>query len=741
MSSRTKNIETFDEVLALCKSYLSKEESISFITRAYEFAREKHEGQFRKTGEPYIIHLINVAYYLAELQVGPSTIAAGFLHDTIEDCGVKKTELAAAFNEDVATLVEAVSKVSQLSYKTEEEFQAENHRKIFIAMAKDIRVIIIKLADRLHNMRTLYAQPLEKQKKIAKETLEVYAPIAHRLGINTIKSELEDLSLKYLEADKYYYIASLLSQKENERFRTIEVMSTRIETLLKEQNIPFKLSGRVKSIYSIYKKMYLKERRFEEIYDLQALRIITDTDTHCYEILGHIHAAYRPIPGRFKDYIAMPKPNLYQSLHTTLVGDDGNIFEIQIRTKLMDDVAEAGVAAHWRYKENVSYDPAAEQKQIEERLHWFRELVSISNEEEQSSTAKEYMESLRKDIFEANVYILTPKGRVIDLPNGATPLDFAYKIHTEIGHRTIGAVVNGVLVPLSTVLKTGDVVDIRTSKTTAIPNEDWLKIVKTNYARNHIKKALMRYNNQQRREEIIAMGRNILEEHLNNDKALIRQVLKRLDDKKFLQSVNFEDIDTLFVAVANKSTNIGNIVDRALNDEDLKKEKVVTPFAKEKTRERNANKMGVLVPGIDSVAISFSQCCSPIPGDKIVGYISKGQGMKIHRADCPNIKTEEKRLLPVEWDYDYVAEHSTLHYADIQIRARERNGLLVEILNLMSQLKVSVNSVNSYKHDTTFTAIVQLCIQVYDLSHLNEVCTAIHTNVNGIQAVTRFSRN
>ena len=280
---------------------------------------------------------------------------------------------------------------------------------------------------------------------------------------------MEDLSLKYLEADKYYYIASLLSQKENERFRTIEVMTSRIEILLKEQNIPFKLSGRVKSIYSIYKKMYLKERRFEEIYDLQALRIITDTDTHCYEILGHIHAAYRPIPGRFKDYIAMPKPNLYQSLHTTIVGDDGNIFEIQIRTKLMDDVAEAGVAAHWRYKENVVYDPAAEQKQIEERLHWFRELVSISNEEEQSSTAKEYMESLRKDIFEANVYILTPKGRVIDLPNGATPLDFAYKIHTEIGHRTIGAVVNGVLVPLSTVLKTGDVVDISTSKNYRYP--------------------------------------------------------------------------------------------------------------------------------------------------------------------------------------------------------------------------------------------------------------------------------
>ena len=611
----------FNDVLVSAERYLSKKESFDLIKKAYEFAFKNHDGQFRKSGEPYIYHLINVAYILTELQAGPTTIVAGLLHDTIEDCDVTKQDIQELFGEEVATLVEAVTKVSRLAEKSEEEFQAENHRKIFIAMAKDIRVIIIKLADRLHNMRTLQAQKPEKQKKIARETLEVYAPIAHRLGINTVKSELEDLCLKYLEPEKFLEIKSLLSQKQEERTRIMKSMSDNIEKLLIDHSIPHRLSGRVKNMYSIYKKMYKKEKRFEEIYDLQALRVITDTDTHCYEVLGHIHANYRPIPGRFKDYIAMPKPNLYQSLHTTIIAEDGNIFEIQIRTEQMDSIAETGVAAHWRYKESSAYDAKAEQREIEEKLYWFRELITMSSSEETEANAKGYMESLQKDIFEANVYIFTPKGRVIDLPAGSTPIDFAYRIHTQVGHRTTGATVNGILVPLSTELKTGDVVDIRTSNNPdAVPSEGWLKIAKTASAKNAIKKALQKYNNEQRREDLIKLGKEILDYNIKQLKLDSKEVYKHLDNKKYLEEMNFESFDNFLLAIANRGVNIGKILD-SIKQEEAKKEFDMSLYANKKKENRGNN--GIIVPGIDKIAISFSQCCSPIPGDKIVGFISQ----------------------------------------------------------------------------------------------------------------------
>jgi len=730
---------TYEEVVALSKSYLTSESSLELINKAYLYASKSHEGQFRRSGEPYIYHLLNVAYILVELQAGPTTIAAGFLHDTIEDCGISKEQLSIDFNLEVAELVEAVTKVGQLAEISEEEFQAENHRKIFIAMAKDIRVIIIKLADRLHNMRTLDAKSIESQKRISKETLEVYAPIAHRLGINTIKSELEDLALYYLEHEKFVYISSLLKNKENERETAIEVMKTRLTTLLNEQNIPFSMSGRVKNIYSIYKKMYIKNKNFDEIYDLQALRIITDTTTQCYEVLGYIHATYRPIPGRFKDYIAMPKPNLYQSLHTTIVADDGNIFEIQIRTHQMDEIAETGVAAHWRYKENSNYNPQTEQREIEEKLHWFRDLISITSNEEDSN-AKDYMASLQKDIFEANVYVLTPKGRVIDLPTGSTPLDFAYKIHTGVGNSTIGASINGVLSPLSTILKTGDVVDIKTSKTNTLPNEDWLKIVKTSFARNQIKKALLKYNNELRRDEIIDMGKEVLNDTFRNDKSLDpKEIIRRIEDRKFLDSINMESIDALYMAIAHKSINVSNIIGRVKEEE--RREKEYVPFAKKKVYERNPHSMGIIVPGIDTVAVSFSQCCSPIPGDDIVGYISKGQGVKIHRANCPNIQGEKQRIIPVEWDYEFFKDNPKTHYADIQIKAADKISLLVDIMNFMSSQKVPVNSVNLFKQESTLSSFINLCIEVNDLDHLNCVINALKTNVSGIIAVNRISKN
>ena len=467
-------LHELEDVLEACSGYLTRPDSIELIKSAYYFMEEKHKDQYRKSGEPYKYHLIEVAYILTSFNVGPTTIAAGFLHDTVEDTDTTLEEIEEKFGEDVAFLVNGVTKISKLSKGSYEDYQAENHRKIFIAMAKDLRVIIIKLADRLHNMRTLSSHRPEKQKIIAKETIEIYAPIAHRLGMYSVKSELEDTCLYYLENEKFIEIQENLKRKEQVRENIVVEMKKTITKLLDENKLPYYISGRAKSIYSIYKKMYMKGKQFNEIYDLQALRIITDTKSHCYEILGYIHATYRPIPGRFKDYIAMPKPNLYQSLHTTIVADNGEIFEVQIRTQEMDEIAEGGIAAHWRYKENIKYNPKQEQKEIEEKLYWLKDMVNMT-EENDTDDAKAYVDTLTKDIFEANVYVMSPKGRVIDLPNGSTPIDFAYKIHTQVGHTMVGAVVNGTMVPLTYHLKTGDVVDIKTNKNTG-PSEDWLNI-------------------------------------------------------------------------------------------------------------------------------------------------------------------------------------------------------------------------------------------------------------------------
>ncbi len=465
---------TLDELMNEVKTYIQDPDSLALIEKAYRYAQGHHQGQFRRSGEPYMIHAAQVGYILATMKVGPRTICAGLLHDVLEDCGVSAEQMSADFDEEITMLVEGVTKIGNLKFKDEKEYQAANHRKIFIAMANDIRVIVIKLVDRLHNMHTLQYMPPQKQQKIAAETLQVYAPIAHRLGISEIKNELEDLSFYYLDREKYYEIAHLVEEKKAMRDEQVKHMIRDISEMLQEKNIEFRIFGRSKHLYSIYKKMKTKNKRFEEILDLLAIRIVTQTKLNCYEILGYIHAAYRPIPGRLKDYIAVPKSNMYQSLHTTIVGDEGRIFEIQIRTEEMDSIAEMGIAAHWRYKEGTKYDPHKEQREIEQKLSWFRDLSALTGD--LSDDPNEYMDTLQKDIFEANVYVMTPKGRVIELPNGSTPIDFAYRVHTEVGHSTVGAMVNETLVPLNTPLKTGDVVQIKTSKQSAGPSEDWLKL-------------------------------------------------------------------------------------------------------------------------------------------------------------------------------------------------------------------------------------------------------------------------
>ena len=614
---------TFEECMENVKTYIKRPENIELIQKAYDFAYEHHKGQFRKSGEPYVIHVIQVANTLAEMHCGPKTIAAGLLHDTVEDCeGVTTETITELFGEEIATLVDAVTKIGAIKFKDEEEYLASNHRKLFIAMAKDIRVILIKLADRLHNMRTLQYMRPEKQKKIARETLSVYAPIAHRLGISEIKNELEDLSFKYLDYKKYEEIKGLVKQRESDRNEQVQEMISDIEAILKEYNIQYRIFGRSKHFYSIYKKMITKNKRFEEILDLLAIRIITDSVVHCYEILGYIHAKYRPIPGRFKDYIAMPKANMYQSLHTTIVEPGhGNIFEIQIRTEEMDAIAERGVAAHWKYKENRNYTPEYEQKEIEDKLSWFRDFSMMTDEE--SEDPLEYMDVLQKDIFEANVYCLTPRGKVIALPSGSCPIDFAYRIHTEVGNKTVGAKVNGAIVPLNTPLKTGDVVDILTNNNSVGPSADWIKIVKSGHARNKIR-AFLQKQEQQSRKDSIRLGQSMLEDEfrrLKLDSKLMET--KRLES--ILTSLSFKTVDDLYVGIAMKRVSLQSIVDRLVKNRSnlLEDQEIMKIYNKQPTHQAKHSSCGVIVPGVDTIAVSLANCCRPIPGDPIIGYISK----------------------------------------------------------------------------------------------------------------------
>ncbi|HPV70161.1 MAG TPA: RelA/SpoT family protein, partial [Bacilli bacterium] len=613
-------LHTYSDLQEVFFPYITDPKSRDMIKEAYEMAKKYHTGQVRKSGEDYIHHLIEVGYILAKLQAGPATIAAGFLHDVIEDTPAELEEVQSKFGEDVSKIVESLTKIQRmkLSHREYEDFEAEDHRKIFLGMAKDVRVIIIKLADRLHNMRTLSALENKRQLALARETLEVFVPIAHRLGINTIKSELEDLSLKYLEPDKYNLISDLLDKKTKNRTKSLDSLKKRVADILFEAKIPFQMESRLKTIYSIYKKIYLKGYNFDDIFDVLAIRVITETELNCYEILGIIHATFKPIPGRFKDYIAVPKPNMYQSLHTSIVSGDGNIFEIQIRTKRMDEIAETGIAAHWRYKEGTNYNAKEEQRQIEEKLHWFRDFVTISNEQE--GDAKEYMDTLSKDIFEANVYVFTPKGKVIDLPNGSTPIDFAYRVHTKVGDAAVGAIVNGSLVSLGTVLKTGDVVEIRTSNTSSGPNEGWLKIVRTAQARSHIKKFLLKKNAELMKDERIAKGKQSAIDAFRDRGVEEAEMMTMLNNPNLLNNFHVKDLDELFVAMYSKNPTPSAVID-FLN---IRRKPTIFKLDKAPT-PKDDDHVPVFVSGAGKIAINLGSCCTPIPGDDIVGYITKGK--------------------------------------------------------------------------------------------------------------------
>ncbi len=730
--SDEEKVYTFADLQKEYESYIINANDRKKIEQAYEFAKAKHDGQFRRSGQPYIIHPLAVAYFLAKLKTGPETIEAGLLHDTEEDTGTPNSVLRTKFGDTVANLVEALTKIADVTHRHSLHILAEDHRKIFVAMAKDVRVIIIKLCDRLHNMLTLQYQPRDKQIRISQETLDVYAPIAHRLGLYHIQLQLEDLSLMYLKPTEYAQIKAKLEAKHESLQGALKKLSDRITAILAKTGIPFQISSRVKSIYSIYKKM-ANGHSFYEIYDILALRIITQSENQCYEILGYIHASFKPIPGRFKDYIAMPKPNLYQSLHTTILTDDGNVFEIQIRTKAMDETAEEGVAAHWRYKEGEVYDPKKEQEEIENQLHWFRDFVSITDQTGSSQSAQEYVHTLQHDIFDANVYVFTPKGKVLCLPKGATPIDFAYRIHTDVGDTVAGAKINNVLVPLSTPLKTGDICEIRTAKD-AHPSASWLDMCVSSFARSRIRKFIAKANSDYTRKDQIAKARQSLVDSLKERK-ITNVDVSQLLAKKVLDHFKCHAEDDLLQLVYTKNVTPQAIIEYlglksgmdAVEDE-LKKNA-------NRARLQKPVEDAVLLDDGDRAMMSLAACCRPIPGDAIVGYITKGNGIKVHRKTCPNIKDETDRLVGVIWNKNAT---KVAHPVDLSCICMDRNGLLVDIMNTLSQLKVNVQKLSAKLIGMTGRTTVSLTVQVQDLEALNQVESALH-GVKGIEVVSRVT--
>ena len=720
-------LHTFEEIEELYSTYITSPEDKQSIRDAYEFIMHKHAGQLRKSGEPYYHHLLEVAYILAGLHCGPKTITAGLLHDVVEDTDVTIEEIEKKWDKEVASIVDSLTKIQRLKLSkiTSEEFEAEDHRKIFLGMAKDIRVILIKLADRLHNMRTLDALSPERQLALANETMDVFVPIAHRLGLDVIKSELEDLCLKYQQPERYKEIVKMLSKKAKTMGRSLDLLKKKVADILFQHNIPFDISSRVKSIYSIYRKMYVKGHPFDEIYDILALRIITQTEIQCYEILGLIHQTYKPVPGRFKDYIAMPKANMYQSLHTTVVGGDGNFYEVQIRTEEMDKVAETGIAAHWAYKEGNGYNSQKEQQEIENKLHWFRDFVSMSSSGAEDN-AQEFMETLTHDIFEANVYVFTPKGKVIELPQGSTPVDFAYRIHTRVGDTCVGALVNGVMVPLNTILKTGDLVEIKTNKNSPGPSEGWLEFVKSAAAKQAIRKYVAKKNAEMIKDEKIAKGKQSCLDAFHDREISEEEMMNMLSDPKLLDHFGFESVEELFIGVSGRKP-----VPSALIEYLHIKRPVNIPTGG-KIKTKSGDNCPVYCRGVGKIAISLSNCCTPIPGDDIVGYVTKGKGIAVHRKNCPNVIHETQRLVEVLWKDDI--EFAT-YPVDILIECSDRNNLVVDIMSTLTAAKVTLSSLHA-RLTNTGGVDVSATLMVSDAKRLNDVFNVLRS-ITGVYSISR----
>ncbi|HBI91232.1 MAG: bifunctional (p)ppGpp synthetase/guanosine-3',5'-bis(diphosphate) 3'-pyrophosphohydrolase [Terrisporobacter othiniensis] len=725
------------EILDKIKEYAPNTDT-TLVEKAYYLAKSAHDGVLRKSGEPYIIHPIAVANILVEMQLDIETISAGLLHDVIEDTDYTYDDIKEMFSKEVADLVDGVTKLGQIKYQSKEETQAENLRKMFLAMAKDIRVILIKLADRLHNMRTLKYMPEEKAKYKAKETLEIYGGIAHRLGISKIKWELEDLALRYIDPDGYYDLVDKVSMKRSQREEYISRIVNLLQEKFGEVNIDCEVYGRPKHFYSIYRKMKNKHKTFEEIFDLTAVRIVVDTIKDCYAVLGMVHTLWVPMPGRFKDYIAMPKANMYQSLHTTVIGPEGEPVEIQIRTHEMHNIAEYGIAAHWKYKEGTM----SNDEKMEEKLKWLRQMMEW---EKDVKDPQEFLDSLKEDVFNSQVYVFTPKGDVIELPAESTPIDFAYRVHSKVGNKCVGAKINGRLVPIDYTLQNGEIVEVITSTNSNGPSRDWLKIVKTPNARNRIRQ----FFKKERREENIERGYEILEKEFKR----YGIPLKDSSVEKFMEQIskkfNQPSLEDLIATIGYGGIMASQVVpkvrdfylkeekkkekeNRQKENEDLSKYNITDKEYKEKRKKSSS---GVIVRGLDNILVRFAKCCNPLPGDEIVGYVTKGRGVAIHRADCPNCKLDDelfqKRLVDVEWNNPKKSKFE----GEVKIVATDRKSMLSDVTHMIAIQKLNINGINARKTKEGITHI-NLLIEVNDISELTNLMKKLKA-IPGVEDVFR----
>lgn len=717
---------TGDQVVALTRKYLAAED-VAFVQKALVYAVDCHSGQFRKSGEPYIVHPIQVAGILAKLKLDAVTVACGFLHDVVEDTDASLDDLEREFGPDVRTIVDGVTKLGKVKYKSHEEQLAENHRKMLMAMSEDIRVILVKLADRLHNMRTLKHLRKDKQERISRETMEIYAPLAHRLGISSVKWELEDLSFRYLNEVEFYKISHMMKEKRREREALVEEVVSKIETYAGERHLHGKIYGRPKHIYSIYRKMQDKKKRFDEIYDLIAIRCILETPSDVYAMLGYIHELWKPMPGRFKDYIANRKANGYQSIHTTVYGPKGPI-EFQIRTKEMHEVAEYGVAAHWAYKKGIKGKVDSKESAI--GMNWIQELMELQAE---SGDAKEFVDSVKENYLAEEIYVFTPDGSVRALPKDSGPIDFAYEIHTKVGERATGAKVNGRMVPLTTKLKTGDQVEIITSANSFGPSRDWIGLVKTSKARNKIRQ----FFKNQDKELSISKGRELLQAQFQENGYIANKYMDKKHMEEVLQKTSYKTEEALFAAIGFGEIGAISIFNRLTEKERREEERAKARAEAEelvkggevKVENKETLKVrhegGVVIQGASGLLIRIAKCCNPVPGDYIVGYITKGRGVAIHRLDCMNLKAQEnyeQRLIDVEWEENNTTKEYTAH---IDIYGLNRTGLLNDVLQVLSNTTKNISTVNAQPTKDMKFANIHVSFGIANLSMLTTVVDKI----------------
>ena len=704
----------------------------ALIQKAYNFAAEHHKGQKRMSGEDYIIHPLNVAYILADLQMDDSTICAALLHDVVEDTDVTNEDIVKNFGEEIAEMVAGVTKLSKIQYVTIKEEQVENYRKMFLAMGKDIRVILIKLADRLHNMRTLSNLKRDRQIANAKETMELYAPLANRLGIYSLKSELEDLAFRYLYPEEYRELVMSIEKKREERIEFINKIMNEIRVALKKQKIVAEVTGRAKHLYSIYRKMQRDNITIDQVYDLFALRIIVNSVKDCYAALGVVHDLYTPMPGRFKDYIAVPKPNMYQSIHNTLIGPKGTPFEVQVRTWDMHRVAEYGIAAHWAYKEANKFKKS-NVVVTEDKLAWLRETLEWQKDMQDPD---EFLKTLKTELFEDEVYVFTPKGEIKTLPRDATPIDFAYTIHAEVGHKMVGCKINSKMMPIVTPLKSGDIVEIITSDTAKGPSRDWLKIVKSSSAKTKIQQ----WFKKTEREENIEKGKDILDKEIKKIGMSHSDLFKPEWIQVVLNRYNYNSVEDMYASIGFGGISPNKIITRLLeeykkeHEEDVIEEKI-QELVTEAPRKNSAPKSGVSVKGIDNCLVKFSKCCNPVPGDDIIGYITKGRGVSIHRKDCTNLKdllSVEERIIEVEW---YDEKEKAEYNVDIQVLANDRTGLLADVVKEITSKKINIMGVNT-KTSKDRIATIDVTLEVQDIEQLNQIIKQIR-KVDSVYEVTR----